>query len=181
VSGFQCLGMIWNDTFMELFARCTIDYQAGNFSYEKDYRPEDLAFLQSIGHKQREFFDFVEDFVDEKVPSPNTALLITAVRRDYFLVEQKGEWSSEVLTRDGIPSFGEELEGIDYLPRILAKARAKLKGELDPDLMFGCGGDRNFLSKHGDIPPADFLRHVWAAGDDDDKVVAWVKQRVAKA
>ena len=167
--------MTWNDTFMELFARCATDYQAGNFDYEKDYSPEDLAFLNSIGYKYREFFDFVEDYVDEKIPSPNTALLVASVRRDYFLVAQKGESSSEVLTRDGIPSFGEQLAGIDYLPRILAKARGKLKGELDPDLMFGCGGDRNFLSKNGDIPPADFLRHVWAAGDNDAKVADWVK------
>ncbi len=68
--------------------------------------------MNSIGYKYREFFDFVEDYVDEKIPSPNTALLVASVRRDYFLVAQKGESSSEVLTRDGIPSFGEQLAGI---------------------------------------------------------------------
>jgi len=168
--------MTWNDAFLRLFERCVADYKAGDFDYEKDYSPEDLKFLESIGCRKREFFDFIEDYVDEGVPSESTALLIAAVRRDYFLVEQKGEWSETILTRDDLPSFGEEMEGIDYLPRILAKARGKLRGELDPDLMFGCGGDRNFLSKNGDIPPADFLRHVWAAGDDDAKVAAWVKK-----
>ncbi len=168
--------MTWNDTFLKLFKRCVADYKAGNFDYEKDYSAEELKFLESIGYKKREFFDFIEDLVDEGVPSESTALLIAAVRRDYFLVQQKGKWSGTVLTRDDLPSFGEEMEGIDYLPRILAKARGKLRGELDPDLMFGCGGDRNFLSKNGDIPPADFLRHVWSAGDDDAKVAAWVKK-----
>lgn len=168
--------MTWNDTFLELFERCVADYEVGNFDYEKDYSAEDLKFLEGIGYKKREFFDFIEDYVDEGVPSASTALLIAAVRRDYFVVEQEGAWSETVVTRDDLPSFGEQLEGFDYLPRILAKARGKLRGELDPDLMFGCGGDRNFLAKNGDIPPADFLRHVWAAGDDDGKVADWVKK-----
>jgi hypothetical protein len=43
--------------------------------------------------------------------------------------------------------------------------------------MFGCGGDRNFLKKHGDIHPADFLRQVWAAGDDDPQLAAWVARQ----
>lgn len=160
---------------MELFSRCAAAYQAGNFDYQTDYTAAELEFLESIGYQKREFFDFIEDYVDEQTPSPTTALLIAAVRRDYFLVEQQGQASDKVILRDDLPSFGEEYEGLDYLPRILAKAQGKLRGELDPDIMFGCGGDRNFLSKNGDIPPADFLRHVWAAGDNDSKVAAWVK------
>ena len=160
---------------MSLFDRCTSAYRAGNFNYETGYAPAELEFLESIGYKKREFFDFIEDYVDEQTPSPTTALLIAAVRRDYFLVEQDGGKSDKTIVMDDLPSFGEEFEGIDYLPRILAKARGKLRGELDPDIMFGCGGDRNFLSKNGDIPPADFLRHVWAAGDKDSELVAWVK------
>lgn len=45
--------------------------------------------------------------------------------------------------------------------------------------MFGCGGDRNFLEKNGDIHPADFLRNLWAAGEDDAKFLEWVKIRSA--
>jgi hypothetical protein len=168
--------MTWNDTFTALFTRCVADYKAGNFDYEKDYSGEDLEFLASIGYKKREFFDFIEDYVDEGVPSQGTALLIAAVRRDYLLVEQEGESSKKLITKDDLPSFGDEFEGMGYLPRILAKARGKLRGELDPDVMYGCGGDRNFFSKNGDIPAADFLRHVWAAGDDDGKVAGWVKK-----
>ncbi len=173
--GFHLPRMTWNDTFASLFARCCADYKEGNFDYKKDYSAEDLEFLGSIGYKRREFFDFVEDFVDEGEPSATTALLVAAVRRDYFLVEQGGKTGNKEITKDDLPSFGEELEGMPYLPRILVKARAKLKGELDPDIMFGCGGDRNFLAKHGNIPQADFLRHVWASGGDDLKVVEWLK------
>lgn len=166
--------MTWNDTFLSLFDRCAAKYRAGNRDFTSHYNEADLAFLKSIGCQTREFFDFVEDHCEEGTPSPSTALLVAAVRRDYFLVVQKGTPSSVRLTRNDIPTFGEDLAGITYLPRILAKARAKLRGELDPDLMFGCGGDRNFLSRHGNIHPADFLRHVWSAGDDSSKIAAWI-------
>ena len=139
------------------------------------YSPEDLDFLASIGYKPRELFDFVEDLADESVPAQSTALLGAGVRRDYFLTIQKGETSAKQISREDVPSFGEEFDGIAYLPRIIAKAEAKLRGELDPDMMFGCGGDRKFLRENGDIHPADFLRHVWAAAGDASKVADFVK------
>ena len=167
--------MTWNDHFLILFDSCSANYRSGVRDLEKFYTGEDRAFLATIGYQTREFFDFVEDYCETDEPSASTALLVAAVRRDYFLTIQHGVTSHHVLTSDALPSFGHQLEGLAYLPRILAKARAKLRGELDPDIMFGCGGDRNFLRKHGFIPPADFLRHVWAAGDNDAKLAAWVK------
>jgi hypothetical protein len=82
--------------------------------------------------------------------------------------------SDHEISHHDLPGRGNELGGLPYLPRIITKARAKLRGELDPDLMFGCGGDRSFLRKHGDIHPADFLRHVWAARDNDQAIVDYV-------
>ncbi len=166
--------MTWNDKFTALFDRCVTEYRNGNTNFETYYNEEDLEFLESIGYKRREFFDFVEDFCDDGAPSPSTALLIASVRRDYFLVMQDGQASSDEITRDDLPTFGDTLAGINYLPRILTKARAKLTGELDPDIMFGCGGDRKFLRDNGDIHPADFLRHVWDAANDDDAVADYV-------
>lgn len=170
-------GMTWNEEFLQLFDRCVAAYRSGNRDFESYYTPADLEFLAGIGHKTREFFDFVEDFCEEGEPAISTALLVAAVRRDYFIAIQNRTSSSRVLTRDDVPTFGEDLDGVPYLPRILAKARAKLRGELDPDLMFGCGGDRNFLRKNGGIHPADFLRNVWAAGEDDAKIASWVKNQ----
>jgi Domain of unknown function (DUF5069) len=167
--------MSWNDHFLTLFDRCCALHRNGNVDFATYYSAADLAFLGSIGCQPREFFDFVEDLCGEGEPSASTALLIAAVRRDYFMVVQKGVPSEKVIGRDELPTFGDQLEGMHYLPRILTKARAKLRGELDPDLMFGCGGDRKFLRDHGDISPADFLRHVWASGDHDELVAAWVR------
>jgi hypothetical protein len=167
--------MTWNDHFLELFERCAKRYKNGDKDYTGYYDDEDMALLVSIGYRTREFFDFVEDYCEEAVPSISTALLIAAVRRDYFDVVMDRQVSKPVVTRDDIPTRDEKLDGIEYLPRILAKARGKLRGELDPDLMFSCGGDRNFLREHGNIHPADFLRRVWAAGDDDSQIAEWIK------
>ncbi|NNC89898.1 MAG: DUF5069 domain-containing protein [Akkermansiaceae bacterium] len=169
--------MTWDEKFLELFRRCLGEYRGGNHDYESYYRPADLEFLRSIGYKPRELFDFVEDLADEGEPAESTALLVAAVRRDYFQVVQDEVASGTEITAADLPTFGDELEGIAYLPRILRKARAKLRGELDPDLMYGCGGDRKFLREHGGIHPADFLRNVWSAGADDRKIAAWVREQ----
>jgi hypothetical protein len=168
--------MTWDDLFLDLFNRSVKRYRSGDKDFTGYYGSADSALLKKIGYKPREFFDFVEDYCEEDAPSPSTALLVAAVRRDYFQVVMQGKPGEKELTRDDIPTFGDELEGIVYLPRILAKARAKLRGELDPDLMYGCGGDRAFLARHGDLHPADFLRRVWAAEGDDSKIVAWISK-----
>ena len=162
--------MNWNEQFTDLFDRCVTLYRGGNTELGSYYSNEDLLFLRGIGCKPRELFDFIEDYVDERDPTPTTALLIAAVRRDYLEVVQGGQLSEVEITREDLPTFGDTLGEIPYLPRILTKARAKLRGELDPDIMYCCGGARKFLREHG-IHPADFLRHVWAAGDDEGKIV----------
>lgn len=169
--------MSWDITFMALFEKCLTKYKAGDKDFSGYYDEQEISFLQSIGYKPREFFDFVEDYADAGVPAPSTALLIAAVRRDYFMVVQKSQPSPYELDRKDLPSFNSELDGVIYLPRIIKKARGKLKGELDPDIMFSCGGDRKFLKRYA-IHPADFLRKVWAAGDDDRKIVDFVKNHL---
>ncbi|MBK1831827.1 hypothetical protein JIN77_13915 [Verrucomicrobiaceae bacterium R5-34] len=168
--------MTWNDQFLQLFRSCVEKYRSGNSDFHSYYEPEDLAFLKSIGYKPRELFDFVEDLVDGGEPTESTALLVAAVRRDYLHTVQNGQLSEKEVSSDDIPARGETLDNVAYFPRILAKARAKLAGELHPNLMYGCGGDRGFLRKHGDIHPADFLRHVWASGDDDAHMIEYLRQ-----
>lgn len=171
---------IWDAYFAELFDSCVQEYDEGNKDYEAWFTEEDEDFLNAIGCKPREFFDFIEDHCvsDGQDPTATTALLITAVRRDYFLTIQKSIQSATILPPSELPAKSAAVEGITWLPRIIVKARAKLRGEMDPDTMYGCGGDRAFLAKH-DIHPADFLRVVWAAGDDDSKIIAYVKSRAA--
>lgn len=164
----------WDQTFRALFDRCVGEYRGGNTDFNNYYSADDLAFLKGIGYKPRELFDFIEDHVDDSEPSKETALLIAAVRRDYLRTIQNGELSTHEISPADLPAKDSELDGVRWLPRIIVKARAKLRGELDPNMMFSCGGDRGFLREH-DIHPADFLRVVWAAGDDDAKILAYVK------
>lgn len=168
--------MPWDQRFLDLFARSSARYDSGDRDWGNYYDAGGLALLSSIGYRQREFFDFVEDFGDTGDPPPSTSLLVAAVRRDYFLTVQDGVTSGEVLRTENLPTFGDAIAGIHYLPRIIAKARAKLRGELDPDIMFCCGGDRKFFREHGAIHPADFLRHVWSARDNEMKIVEFVRQ-----
>ena len=69
--------------------------------------------------------------------------------------------------------------GIAWLPRLIVKAQAKLRGEMPAELMYGCGGDRPFL--HGiNTHLADFLRLVWAVDGDQQKVLAFVREQIKR-
>ena len=166
----------WDTTFLDLYDRCLEKYRGGDSDYNGWFEEGDAAFLKKIGYTPVEFFDFVEDFAVGGEPSPSTAVMIAAVRRDYLDVVMDGKLSDETISPSRLPAKTEALAGFTWLPRIIAKAEAKLRGEMDPDTMFCCGGDRAFLREH-DIAPADFLRVVWAAKGDKDKVVAYVRQR----
>jgi hypothetical protein len=98
---------------------------------------------------------------------------VAGVRRAYFIEVQKRVPSTHVVSVADLPPKTAEVAGIAWLPRILAKARAKLRGEMDPQIMYGCGGDRAFL-KRVDVHPAEFLRKVWEAGENDQKVIDWI-------
>lgn len=133
-------------------------------------------FLASIGHTEQEFFDFVEDFSKGGEPPLETALKIAAVRRDYFLNKQKGKRSPHQIDMAQLPPKDAEVEGIGWLPRIIPKAEAKLRGEMPDDLMYGCGGDRRFF-KTNHIDPAEFLRKVWETDGDTPSIVSWIKSQ----
>ncbi len=167
----------WNDTFLALHSRCLEQYKRGSFSLDSFFTDEEHSFLRRIGCKPREFFDFVEDYGPDM--SAATALLVAAQRRAYFAEVQGTKPSRLEIKPSELPSREASINGIPWLPRILVKARAKLRGELDPDIMYGCGGDRHFLSSY-DISPADFLKVVWNAGDDDQRVADFVKSRKSR-
>jgi len=167
--------LTWDTTFRQLFERCAQLHRSGQTRQDSWYSNADLEFLAAIGYTGQEFFDFVDDHCRyDDGPSVDTALLVAAVRRDYFNVIQKGVRSAHTVSPSELPPKPAEVDGIPWLPRLIAKARAKLRGEMDPDTMYGCGGDRAFFTKH-QIHPADFLRVTWAAGDDDRKIIDFVK------
>jgi len=166
----------WEQRFSTLFHNAVEKYRQGHQKAAGLLDEIGLNFLTSIGHTEQEFFDFVEDFVKYGEPSVETALKIASVRRDYFLKEQNGVRSPHRIVMDALPAKDAEIDGIAWLPRLIPKAEAKLRGEMPPDLMFCCGGDRKFFSAHH-IDAAEFLRKVWSARGNHAEIVAWVKAR----
>ena len=151
-------------------------YKSGNQNSESFPIQEDLPFLSSIGMNKMDAFDFAEDWVLEEEPDLATFLLIHEQRRDYFWEVQKKIPSTNQLDPATLPAKTDSIEGITWLPRIIPKARAKLRGELPECSMFCCGGDRNFFKKN-DLHPVEFLRLVQRAKEDDQVIIDWVLAR----
>ncbi len=165
----------WNDVFYNLFKEAVGRYHAGNGKADGFFTEQEARFLYSIGCRPKELFDYIVSYVKTGAPSPTCALLIAAVRRDFFLTMQKGVYEEvKPVIEFDLPKFGAELSGIPYLPRLIAIARAKLEGTLGPDLMYGSENDCRFFREHGHIHPADFLRVVWSAGTAEAKVYDYV-------
>jgi hypothetical protein len=151
-------------------------YREGNRQPNTYFNADELAFLSAVGLKEIDVYDFAEDYIHGGEPDFETFLTISEARRDYFLHVQDGQASCEVLDPASLPAKFESVRGIVWLPRIMPKALAKLRGELPPETMYGCGGDRNFF-KENNIHPAEFLRVSWAYEDAPEKVIDWVEAR----
>lgn len=153
-------------------------HRNGNRDPESFLTAEELEFVRGPGMNVMDIYDFAEDFAERGEPDFGTFIAIHELRRAYFLEVQGGKPSDNVLDRDKLPPKDEAVAGIPWLPRIVPKARAKLAGELPPDLMYCCGGDRRFF-KENNIHPAEFLRLVWQHDDDEAAIIKWVAARRA--
>jgi len=169
----------WPERFKAVYESASSRYHAGERAPQKLFSKSQAQFLASIGCTPQELFDFIDDGVRYGEPSFETTVLTTAVRRDYFLLEQNGVPSDKVISMDDLPAKTDEVDGIAWLPRLVEKARAKLRGEMPSELMYGCGGDRPFL-RSVNVELAEFLRLVWLCGKDDQKIVGYVKKRRAE-
>lgn len=162
--------------FRALYDKAVKGYAGGLRDVETFFDAEELRWLAANGIPAQALYDYAEDQLGAGEPGYDQALAIELVRRDYFLNAQRGVASQTVADPDGWPAKTAAVEGIEWLPRILPKARAKLRGELPASLMYGCGGDRRFFKAH-DILPAEFLALVWRHERDDAAVIAWVVAR----
>ncbi|HTG46023.1 MAG TPA: DUF5069 domain-containing protein [Verrucomicrobiae bacterium] len=169
----------WPIRFREVYHAAGRRYHAGERDPWKLFSKAELEFLATIGCTAQELFDFIDDGVRYGEPEYESVLLAAAVRRDYFLLEQNGEPSRQAVSMDSLPAKTDEVDGIPWLPRIIVKARAKLRGEMPPELMYGCGGDRPFL-RSMNVELSEFLRLVWLSGDNDRKIIDYMKVRRAQ-
>lgn len=166
------------DRFHGLYDKAVKLYAAGQRGAETFFTADEKAFLTANGLTPQHLYDYAEDHNNGGEPGYDRALTIESIRRDYFLNMQAGRPSTTVLDESKLPAKADAVRGISWLPRIIPKAKAKLRGELPPSLMYCCGGDRNFFRTH-DIHPAEFLSLVWRNIDDDAAIVDWVAARSA--
>lgn len=164
----------WKPRFKEIYDAAAERYRNGRQTPAAMFEPDEVEFLLGIGCSAQELFDFVEDGLGGS-PTYDEVEDVTAIRRDYFLNQMNGERTGHETDMDALPAKSDAVDGIVWLPRIIPKAKAKLRGELPPDLMYGCGGDRPFL-KSVNVGLGEFLRVVRDAADDRE-VIDFVKRR----
>jgi hypothetical protein len=159
------------DKAVSLFAKGLADVSTYFDTAEKQ-------FLAANGLTSQNFFDYAEDQAKYGEPGYDIALGIETARREYFLSVQNGKPSSQTLDETTMPAKTDAVRGIEWLPRIIPKTKAKLRGELPSSLMYCCGGDRRFFKAH-DINPVEFLRIVWKYENNDEAIIDWVARRSA--
>jgi hypothetical protein len=168
----------WQKRFRQVYDRGLAAYQAGRTSPDTMFNRDDADFLATVGCTRQELFDFIDDGQRYGEPDYETTLAVTSIRRDYFLNVMKGQPTGRIVPMDRLPPKAAEVDGIAWLPRLIVKARIKLRGEMPADLMYGCAGDRPFLtSVNMDLP--GFLKLVWDC-DDDRRIVNAVKKSAGR-
>lgn len=166
--------------FRALYDKAVALYAKGQRGPETFFSPAELAWLAANGLTAQNLYDYAEDHNNYGEPGPDNALAIETIRRDHFLNVQDGRASTTVLDVARMPAKTDAVRGVEWLPRLIPKARAKLRGELPSSLMFGCGGDRAFFKKH-DVMPAEFLAVVARNLDNDGAIVDWLVRRSSAA
>ncbi len=169
----------WQETFRKVHASAVAAWNAGKKSPATMFSSKDAEFLATIGCTRQELFDFVDDEQRYGEPDIETTLAVTAIRRDYFLNVMKGRPTGRTVTMESLPPKAAEVDGIAWLPRLIVKARVKLRGEMPDDLMYGCAGDRPFL-REMNMDLSGFLKLVWDSGDNDRRVIDAVKKAAGK-
>ncbi|MEO6874074.1 MAG: DUF5069 domain-containing protein [Opitutaceae bacterium] len=166
--------------FHALYDHAVAQYAKGVREAGKLFDATQTAYLAANGITAQYLFDYAEDHANGGEPGPDNAVTIEVVRRSYFHNVQHRRASNVILDETKLPGKSDAVRGIEWLPRIIPKAKAKLRGELPASLMFCCGGDRRFFRTH-DILPSEFLGVVWRHENDDASIVDWVvKQSAAK-
>ncbi|HWA85753.1 MAG TPA: DUF5069 domain-containing protein [Opitutus sp.] len=166
--------------FHQTYHKAVALYGKGQRGADTLFSADEKLWLAANGLTPQHIYDYAEDHNSYSgEPGYDIALGIELVRRDYFLNVQAGRASTTAIDEANLPAKTDAVKGIEWLPRILPKARAKLRGELPASLMYCCGGDRKFFKAH-DILPAEFLAVVWRHENDDDAIVDWVVRRSGK-
>ena len=166
----------FQNTFRALYDKAAGLYAKGQRGAETFFSADEQTFLTANGLTAQNLYDYAEDHNNYSEPGCDLALGIEFIRRDYFLFNQHSKPSGVALDPNTMPAKTDAVRGIEWLPRIIPKAKAKLRGELPSSLMYCCGGDRRFFKTH-DINPVEFLDLVRQNENNDKAIIEWVVAR----
>jgi hypothetical protein len=169
----------WKEQFRAVYQLGVAAWKGGRRTPSTMFGKEEAPFLASIGCTAQELFDFVDDGQRYGEPDYDTTLAVTEIRRQYFLDELHSQRAGKIRRMEDFPAKSAEVDGIAWLPRLIEKGRAKLRGEMPDDLMFGCGGDRAFFQQFH-MKPAEFLKLTWESGSDDRRIIDAVKKAAGR-
>jgi len=169
----------WQTRFQQAYDHGVAAWREGRKTAATMFTADEAAFLASIGCTPQELFDFVDDWLRYGEPDFADALAVARIRRDYFLTVLKGRPAARPISVQDLPSKTAAVDGIVWLPRLIEKARAKLRGEMPDDLMYGCGGDRGCFREIKITMPA-FLELVRDSGQDTRRIIDTVKKAAAR-
>jgi len=159
----------------EIWQKGYDNYQAGGREPGAYLTEEDQEFLNAIGANQQDVYDFTDDYIRYGGPDWETFWSVQSIRFNYFKLVMKSQPGTYIRPNDEYTPKNAELNGIRWLPRIIEKAQHKLRGELNPDVMYECGGDRQFLADHN-LHPAEFLQLVWLNFDNPEAIAAYLEE-----
>jgi hypothetical protein len=170
----------YHQKLKSIYDKAVSFYAKGKRDASTYFTDEEVAFLKSINSCAQDPYDFAEDLHNYGEPDYETFQRIQAICRDYFLTTLRGNATGQTIDTASLPPKTDAVRGIEWLPRLIAKTKAKLRGEMPDDIMYSCGGDRRFFKQH-DIHPAEFLSAVWRYEDNDEALIDWVETRSNKA
>ena len=131
------MGEDWKQRFRALFNEGVERHKAGRQSPNTMFEADEIQFLESIGCSSQEMFDFCDDYVRWDDVIYDHVEELQAVRHEHFKNELSSRPADTRMEMSEFPAKADEVEGIEWLPRLIVKARAKLAGQLPADLMYG--------------------------------------------
>jgi len=167
------MSVLFNTHLSRIWNNAVSLYQVGNTDADCFPIENDLRLLAEFGMNKMDVFDYAEDWCLHQEPDFMTFLLVHYERWNYFTEEQESVPSSQLLDPSSLPEKTDEAKGIVWLPRIIPKAKAKLRGELPTSVMYGCGGDRLFFQTNH-VHPSQFLRITRRFWNNEQAIINWV-------
>jgi len=178
-SGFGSLepmDAVEKERLRALHAEAVAAYRTGCRAPGQVVSADGLKFLKTLGLDAQCLYDYADDSVRYGEPSVEVFLEVAEIRASHFRNVLGGRVDGAAHLEAELPTKQAEFDGVAWLPRIIRKAQFFLEGRMPADIMYGCSGDRAFLSKFA-IGLPEFLRLVRDTGGDPAVILKAIRSQ----